>query len=172
MKKQIGIVMLILGVAGFIMATQAKSASKVFGDRLSQTGVHPLVIPVEAGSTYTLAFWGVDEEMGLQTWASLDFSATVTDKSGALLFEKQTIASASSAEEKGGIKRAQNGFEYHHAAQITEPLAVVITAMEADYVDLEVYKDLPDWLNMGPGLSIVFGIVGLVLFLKGRNARA
>ncbi len=170
MKKQIGIVMLIAGAVGFFVMTQTKSSSKVYGERFSQTGVHTLDIAVEAGSTYTFSFWGVDEEMGLQTWATLDMIATVTDESGAELFNKQKMASASSAEEKGGVKRAQNGCEYHHTASTTESLAVVVIATQADYVDVEVHKDLPDWINMGPGLSILFGIVGLVLFLKGRNA--
>lgn len=172
MKKQIGIVMLIAGVVGFLVATQAKSSSKVFGERYSQTGVHTLEIPVEAGSAYIFAFWGVDEETGLQTWGDLDFTATVTDASGVELFKKQKIATASSADETGGIKRAQNGCEYHHVAQSTESLTAVVTATAADYVDVEVYRNLPDWLNMAPGLGILLAIVGLVLFLRGRNATA
>ncbi|MCF7972346.1 MAG: hypothetical protein K9N55_00880 [Phycisphaerae bacterium] len=170
MKKQLGIVVLSVGVVGFFVATQMKSKSQVFGERLSQVQARTLEIPVKAGSAYRFAFWGVDEEMGQQVWANLDFKATVTDSKGAVLFEKQTEASASSSEEKGGIKRAQNGFEYHHTAQTTESLAVALAVTQADYIDLEVYKDLPDWLNMAPGLSILLAIVGLVLFLRGRSA--
>jgi hypothetical protein len=172
MKKQIGMAVLIAGVAGFFVFTQMKSKAQVFEERLPQAAGRTLEIPVAAGSDYTFAFWGVDEEMGQQVWANLDFGATVTDSRGNSLFEKQIQASASSSEEKGGVKRAQNGFEYHHFAQTTEPLTVVVTAKAADYVDVEVYKDLPDWLNMAPGLSILLAIVGLVLFLRGRSAKA
>lgn len=168
MKKKVGMVLVVLGIVGFFAATQVKSLSRVHNERYSQTGTKTVSIPVESGSAYTFFFWGVDEETALQTWAGLDMKATVTDAGGATLFEEQVVASAS--EDTGGVRRAQNGFQYRHEAQASETLTVTIEAIEADYVDLEVFKDLPEWLNLAPGLSILLAIVGLVLFWKARGA--
>ena len=168
MKKKLGLVLVVLGIVGFFAATQAKSLSRVHQERYSQTGTKTASIPVESGSAYTFFFWGVDEETALQTWAGLDMKATVTDSSGKTLFEEQVVATGS--EDTGGVKRAQNGSQYRHEAQASETLAVTIEAIEADYVDLEVFKNLPEWLNLAPGLSIILAIAGLVVFLRARNA--
>ena len=168
MKKQISMACVALGIVGFFGATQLKTKASVYKERLTQADA-TVSVPVEAGSNYTFFFWGVDEEMGLQAWANLDLTGIVTDAQGTTLFTRQVTASASSSEEEGGVKRAQNGFEYHHKAETSETLTATIKAPQADYVDLEIYKDLPEWLNLAPGLSIILAIVGLVLFLKARN---
>ena len=168
--KKLGILFILAGTIGFIAATQYKNTSEVFKKRVSLTGTHTLSVPVAAGSTYVFFFWGVDEESGLQAWANMAFAATVSDSAGNVLFKKRTSASASSSEEKGGIRRAQNGFEYHYKGHTAEPLTITLSIEEGDYVDVAVYKDISDLANILPGLFIIAGIIGVVLYIKGRAA--
>lgn len=168
--KRIGIVLVAVGIAAFVAANMAKDQNRVFSERFTDEAPHQLSVEVEAGSAYTLFFWGRDEETGMPTnWAGMELQLKVVDVDGQkVLLDKKLTASASSAEETGGVKRAQNGEELQYIAPKSGNLSVLVHLLSGDEVTVDVYKNLPTILNLAPGLAIILLVVGVVLFLKGR----
>ena len=169
-KKSAGLVLVILGVVGFFAANVVKSDTAVLEKRITRSGATHLDLPVEKGQRYTVFVWARDEETGFAP-ASLDASYRIVDaRSAKVLSEKVLTASAHSSDETGGIKRAQQGGQYIGGAQDNGHWKVDIELTRGDEVTVDVYRNLPDWLNMGPGLSILVALLGGVFLIKARAA--
>lgn len=171
-QGRIGLALLALAVIGFVLSTEAKDRFLIQEERFSTTGQITVPVAVEAGTPYRLFLWAVDEEQGLQAWAGIEFAAKVLDSQGGVVAERKTSANASSAQETGGIRRAQNGFEFALLPEQSGEMQVIIDFVEGDTLDLEVYRGLSDLQNLLPGLYILSALAGLVLVLKARAAAA
>ena len=165
-KKVVGIVMMVAAAVGFVLANMNRDEYSEASERFSSLGKHTKEIPVKAGEHYRIALWGVDEETGLQTWASLKTTVTVTDSAGKVLHEKELVATES--KETGGIRRAQIGDEFGALADRDDAWVVTVELTEGDHVDLEVFRGLSDLGNVLPGLIVILFVVGLVVWLRNR----
>lgn len=168
-RRRIGIALMLLAAAGFLFSTQAKSRYQIFGERFAAAGTHTASFAVEPAHSYRIFIWAVDEALGLQEWADMQLQATLTSPSSGLLETESAAASASSGQESGGKRRAQDGFEWLVEAAVAESWNLHLDLREGDYVDVEVYRDLSDLRNLLPGLYVLCFLGGIVLFLRGRN---
>ncbi len=169
MKMKTGIIIAVIGVIGFFAGTALKGENKLLEEKLSGSGLKTMPVAVDAGANYTIFFYGISER-GLSSpgFANLDVSVAVKQENGASLFQKRIVASASNSEEKGGVKRAQNSAQYHGNADKTENWLIQVQIADGDEVSVEVYKDLGDFLNIMPGLSVLLLVAGVVFILKAR----
>jgi hypothetical protein len=168
-KRNISIAFIIIGVLGFVWSQNQKKKYRVFQERISNYQPNTFKVNAQTGNEYLFSFWGNDEESGLQQWANMEFAFKIETQSGNWI--KEDTISASESEEKGGVRRAGNGDDIRYTATRSENIIVTATLLEGDYLDLEVYENLPDKTYWFPVLFIAFFIVGLVLFLKARNAK-
>ena len=166
--KKISIVLIAAAIIGFFFFTDLKGRYQVFEQRFSASTSAPVEVLLHPYKAHTAFFWAVDEEHGFE-WASVEAKVALAAEDGQVLASGEINATGS--EENGGIKRAQNGFDEIVPAG---PLDTYLTVelVRGDYVDVEVYADLPTWLHLAPGVSILFGLVGVVLYLKNRAANA
>ena len=163
-KRVLSLVIIAAAGVGFVVNSEMKSLHRVLNERLTDSTAGPLVVPVSPLSEHTIEFWAVDEERGF-TWASVEARYVVRDEDGTRLVEKPLVASAS--EEDGGVKRASIGSTVHVPAGPTA-LHIEVTLQKGDYIDVEVYRDLPAWTALAPGIYALLGCVGIVLFLRSR----
>lgn len=168
MMKPVGIVLMIVGVAGFIGGTESKSDYEIVSKSGSTKSAIDESVQTEAGHSYQISAWGCAEETGLQKWASMSGELVVTGADGKQLYRKAFSASASSSEETGGVRRAQNGTEFRYQAEADGKIQITGKLTEGDSLEVKVYEDLSEASNLLPGLSIILGIAGLVLFLRSR----
>ena len=166
-RKFLGIGVMVVAAVGFVLANMNRDEYLEASERFSSLGKHTKEIPVKAGQHYRIAVWGVDEETGLQAWASLSAKVTVTDSAEKVLHEKELVASES--KETGGIRRAQIGDEFGAVAERNDSWIVTVELIEGDYVDLEVFRGLSDLGNVLPGLIVILFVVGLVVWLRNRG---
>jgi hypothetical protein len=169
-KKQLGMAVMLVAIVGFVFFSENKSDYVVLDETYGNCGEISRELAVRKGQSYRISVWGIDEETGLQQWGNLKAALLVADSKGEVLCRKSFNASASSSQESGGVRRAQNGTECVHKAQSAEKLMITILFEEGDKVSLQVHENLGDLENMLPGLFLIFGLGGLVLFLKGRSA--
>jgi hypothetical protein len=162
--------LVVLGATGFVAATQAKSKNTVAHAEYKERGTHGLAVPVRRGQAYTVFAWGRDEELGFEP-ARLDASVRVIGADGRqVLLDKALVASAMQADETGGVKRAQHGAQHEGHADRDGVWLVQVELRAGDIVTVDVFRDLPTWLNLAPGLAVVLGLVGVVLFFKAQRA--
>ena len=165
MKKPIALLLLALALAGFFGGNMLKDRTQVFEKRIQSTTASPVAIALDPGAAHTVFIWAVDEDTGYH-WASVDARVTLRDAAGVELVAGPIQATQSEA--KGGVKRAQNGFDTVVSAGVSAAF-LTVELIEGDYVDVEIYADLPTWLHLAPGISILVGLVGLVLYLRSRS---
>ncbi|MCF7730831.1 MAG: hypothetical protein K9N23_04050 [Akkermansiaceae bacterium] len=174
-KKTVGAVLMGLGIIGFFGGNMLKSRSQILEEKLTSVGPHSVTLPVTAGKSYTVFLWGRDEKSeSLPGFAGMEFSAKVIGADrGKVIFEQASVsASASSSEAGGGIKRAQNGCEFTATAETSGNWTLQIDLKTGDEVTVDAYQGLSVFHNLAPGLAIICGLIGLILFLKGRAAAA
>lgn len=165
-KKQIAIALLIIGVVGFIYSENQKKNYLIFEKRISSNIEFVQKIYAQAGNNYLFSFWGNDEEGALQEWADMEFIFKIETSSGEILEEKKIVATGS--DDDGGIKRAANGDDVKYSAHQSGDLIVTTTLTDGDYLDIEVYENLPENTYWMPILFIAIFITGLVMFMKAR----
>jgi hypothetical protein len=165
-KMRIGFGLVLIAVVGFIGATQGRNEHRILDEDYTRPGRYEELLPVLAGHGYRIAAWGLDEETGLQRWATVEATVTVLDSAGQVVFEEAFNATASA--ETGGVRRAQNGAEYLHEAEEDGELTLRVDLVEGDHVDLEVFADMDVITNLLPGLCVLLLLLGAVLILKAR----
>lgn len=168
--KMWGMILLGFGVIGFIAFSEKKDKFEVFEIRYTTTGNYSEEIDVLTGDEYLVSVWGSDDETGLQQWASVDYIVRLIDNSKNLVIEERITDTDS--EEKGGIIRAQNGFDHAYVPDYTGKLFLNTEFIEGDEMTINIYRNLPDRIYYMPVLFIVMFIVGLFLFLKSRKAKS
>mgnify|MGYP000957561347 FL=1 len=91
----------------------------------------------------------------------------IITESGVIVEEKNIVATGT--EDDTGKKRATNGDDVKFSATKSESISLFATLVNGDYMDIEIYENLPEnnyWL---PVLFIGIFITGLILYLKSRN---
>lgn len=164
-KKLLGLTMLIGGIVMFVFFNQKNKQFLEFSKTGSTLSPINLEMPVEAGNDYLVKFWFSDEETGYH-WASAlaDFS---------IYFNEEQIHtkkySATSSDETGGVKRAQNTDEIRYTPSKSGKLIFKGELLEGDKWEVLVYKNMSDKENMAPPLALIVAIVGIVLVFRNRK---
>lgn len=162
--KIISIILLAFSLIGFILSSEKKDNNTVFEKR-GTSKEFEFETELEGAFDYIISYWVVDEETGYQ-WASVSSFAEVFIND--TLAESKTI-DFSESDEKGGIKRAQNGFEYHFKPMRNTKVMLKGVLYKGDYWEWIIYKGISETENIRPGLFIILFLVSLFLFLKFRK---
>ena len=154
---------MIISIVGFIATTENKSSFLILEERGSSESFE-FDVNLATNTEYIFSFWVIDEEGGYG-WASVTaYSEIVINDS--IVYAK-TI-DFSEAEEDGGLKRAQGGFNFNYHSEKSKIAKFKGILKEGDQWQVEVYEDLTEVENMKPGLFIILFIISLVFFLKVR----
>jgi hypothetical protein len=166
-KKKFAIGLLILSVVGFVFSQNQKKKYLIFEERNSSKN-YAKEFYVETGNKYMFSVWGTDEEGASQRWATFDATVKLTDENNSILQEKQITASDS--DNDGTIRRATNGSDIRLIPEKNQKVLLSYTLVEGDYMDIEVYQNLPENAYWLPVLFIAIFLSGIVLWLKARNS--
>lgn len=165
-KKKIAVALIIIGVAGFIYAQNIKSKSRIFKQRYTTHNPIMQEIKVLNGNHYIFSVWGTDEEQGIQQWADLQGNVELVSSENKIL--EQRPFAASESEESGGIKRATNGHDIKFTAEKDEIVLIKANLIQGDYLDIEVYENLPENAYWLPVIFIAVFLTGIVMYLRAR----
>ena len=83
---------------------------------------------------------------------------------------KEDSIYASTATERGGIRRAINGFEYSYTPEVQGNVTLTVVLKNGDRIDVLVYKDIPVFIVLLPGLSCLLAFISVFLLFK-QNAK-
>lgn len=167
-KKIIGIIFLVVGVIGFFYFANQKNERKIFQERVSSPELKTLNIDLEQNQTYEIKFWGVDEQMtGVFDQAYFEADISIKNIHGHILFNQSLISIHEV--ETGGKRVTHDGVEYIHTPKTDENIQIELKIIKGDYIDIEVYKNMDSETDALPGISIIFALIGLVLFLRNRK---
>ena len=154
---------MIISIVGFIATTENKSSFLILEERGSSESFE-FDVNLATNTEYIFSFWVIDEEGGYG-WASVTaYSEIVINDS--IVYAK--TVDFSEAEEDGGLKRAQGGFNFNYLSEKSKIAKFKGILKEGDQWQIEVYEDLTEVENMKPGLFIILFIISLVFFLKVR----
>lgn len=167
-KKWFGILLMAIGIIGFIFNANKKNDMKVFEKRVSTNQPQNFTVELSANHVFEIKFWGVDEEM-TQTFNSPTFSSNIEiiNEKGDLIFNESLESVIS--REIGGKRVTHDGLSFSYETQEDEIIQIHTQITMGDYMDVEVYEDLSSEADALPGVFIILAIIGLVLFLRGRN---
>jgi hypothetical protein len=165
-KKKIAIGLILVGIVGFIYSQNIKSKYRIFEQRYTTHNSIVQEIKVLNGNHYIFSVWGTDEEQGIQQWADLQGNVELVNPENKILEKKQFAASES--EDKGGIKRATNGHDIKYTAEKDENILVKANLIKGDYLDIEVYENLPENAYWLPVICIAVFLAGIVMYLRVR----
>lgn len=167
-KKKIAVGLLIIGVIGFIYSQNIKSGYRIYKERISGSKEFNHEFYLTAGNNYMFSVWGTDEEGALRPSANLEVGVQLLERKGKIVEEK--LITATSSNDDGGLKRANNGYDIRYHPLENGEVILKSSLLRGDYVDIEVYENLPENIYWFPVLFIAVFIIGLILFLKARNS--
>lgn len=152
---------------GFIVSNTAKTAFEIFETKSSSKTIEAS-IDLESETEYKFWFWAIDENTGYDPAdMSAEVKITIEDET---VFERKI--STSEFEEKGGIKRAQNGFEFKYTNGEKKTIANISGKfIKGDSWEIKAYKNMSDTVNIAPGLWIIILLIGVFIFLRIRNKK-
>jgi len=165
LRKTIGLIMLIGGIIMFVMFNQKNKGYLEISDSGSSMKRIDLEMHAGAGNDYLVKFWFLDEETGYQ-WASAsaDFSIYFNDQQ---IHTKKY--SASSSDDSGGVKRAQDTDEIRYTPTDSGKLILKGELTKGDKWEVKIYKNMNDQENMAPPAALIVAVIGLVLALKKKK---
>lgn len=166
-KKEWAVIIIFVGVMGFILGEGNKSSYRIFDKRLTINGEYHEEVLLISGLKYVVSVFGSDEELGFQRWAKLDFNLLVSDYQGDSIIQKKI--SASEAREKGGKRRVVDGLDFHYVAKYPDKLFIKINFMRGDDLDIKIYENIPEFANFLPSIFIFVFIFGIFYYLRVRN---
>jgi hypothetical protein len=152
----VGLTMLVLGVGGFTYLWGARDRSLVE----ENTGTDQLIdcaLNVERGHVYEVSLSAVDSA-GLP-WNRVDVEASV-------LFDGEAIYSDSLMVQEFPGKSAKDGFSFRADVRSDGVLQVDGYMHYGQRWTVSVYKDLPPFLDVGPFVFAVVGLLGLVCVVQ------
>lgn len=165
-KKQISYGLLAIGFLGFIYAQNMKSDYEVFSERVTSQNQSSIDFSLLNNHNYLFSFWGNDESSTMGPYASLEVEIKIIGSDNNIITENVIYASGS--EDKGGYRRAANGEDIEYFSPHNQQITIQYHIVEGDYLDIEIYEDLPQNAYWMPVLFIAIFITGLVLFMKAR----
>ncbi len=167
-KKQISYGLLAIGFLGFIYAQNIKSAYEVFSDRITSPNQNSIQFDLLNNHNYLFSFWGNDETSTMGPYASLEVYITIKGSDGKTIASTTIVDTGS--EDKGGFRRAANGEDIEYFSPHNQKVTIQYHIAEGDYLDIEIYEDLPQNAYWMPVIFIVIFLIGIFMYLKFRKA--
>lgn len=166
MKKKASYALLAIGILGFVYSQNIKSNYRIFSERVSSSDDEPVNLKLLNGHAYMFSLWGNDESSTMGEYASLEAKVTIQGSDARIIDSRKIIASGT--EDKGGIRRAANGYDFRYRPEHSEQISLKYNLIEGDYLDIEIYEDLPENAYWMPVVFIAIFIAGFVTYLKSR----
>lgn len=167
-KKITGIIFVVIGIIGFLYTSNQKSNKLVLQEKAAGFETKTNQVEVEEAENYEIKFWGVDEEMtGVFQQPYFEAKISIRDGQNHLLFNQDLISVHEI--ETGGKRTTHSGLDYLHSPRNTEVITISTQIIKGDYLDIEVYKNLDSESDALPGIFIIVGIIGMVLYLRSRK---
>lgn len=165
MRKMIGWAMLIGGIVFFVFLNQANK--KYLEINATGSSMLPINVEweVEAENEYLVKCWFLDEETGFE-WASMEAELRI-EQNGKQVHAENYVASSS--EDSGGVKRAQNTDEIRYIPAVSGVMSVNGRLIKGDKWEVEIYKNMSDKENLAPPFALLVAVIGLVLVLKSKK---
>ena len=148
--------LLALGIGGFTYLWGARGRSLME----ENTGTDPLIgcaVNVERGHVYEVSLSAVDSA-GLP-WNKVDVEASV-------LFNGEAVYSDSFTVQEFPGKSAKDGFSFRADVRSDGLLQVDGYMRDGQRWTVSVYRDLPPFLDVGPFVCAVVGLLGLVCVVQ------
>jgi hypothetical protein len=148
----VGLILLALGLGGFYFYWGARDRSLVE----EAAGTDPWIacsLRVERGHVYEVSL-SAENSAGLP-WNKVDVEASV-------LFDGETIYSDSFAVSEFPGKSARDGFSFRADVRSDGLLMVDGYMREGQRWRVSVYRDLPPFLDAGPFVCAIVGLLGLI----------
>jgi hypothetical protein len=152
----VGLALVALGVGGFTYLWGARDRSLVE----ESTGTDPLIgcaLNVEKGHVYEVSLSAVDSA-GLP-WNKVDVEASV-------LFNGEAVYSDYFTVQEFPGKSAKDGFSFRADVRSDGLLQVDGYMRDGQRWTVSVYRDLPPFLDVGPFVCVVVGLLGLVCVVQ------
>lgn len=167
-KKNTGIIFIIIGVIGFFYASSIKGDKLVFNERVSSYNLESFQVNVDGGENYEIKFWGVDEEMtGVFQQPYFEAQLSIRDGQNHLLFNQDLMSIHEI--ETGGKRTTHDGLDYLHSPKSNEVITISAQIIKGDYLDIEVYKNLDSETDALPGVFIIIAIIGVFVYFRSRK---
>jgi len=165
-KKQIAIYVICFAIGGFILSEMYKSSFQIVDKEYGSIGIYEEQISLKSGIKYVVSVNGMDEEMGIQQWADLEFNVVIINKDKEEICNRNIVGTTT--QETGGIRRVNNSCETYYTASYADYIDVFIDFKEGAEVELKVYEDISDLGNLAPSLFIILLFIAIVYYIKIR----
>jgi hypothetical protein len=148
----VGLVLLVLSLGGFSFFWGARDRSLVE----EAAGTDPWIacsLNVEQGHVYEVSI-SAEDRMGLP-WNKVDVEASI-------LFDDETIYSDSFTVQEFPGKSARDELSFKADVRSSGILEVDGYMREGQSWSVSVYRDLPPFLDVGPFICAILGLLGLI----------
>ncbi len=159
--KIIIVSVMILSIIGFVMSTEHKKTMRIINERGSSKNFE-FTIDLATNTDYVFSFWAIDEEGGFH-WATVSAYAEVIIGDSTVYLK---TVNQSESDDSGGLKRAQNGFNFNYHCDKAVKAVFKGKLTQGDQWQVEVYEGLTQEKNMKPGLFIILFLASLFVFFK------
>jgi|GEM_PF-3816927 len=167
-NKYIGIVLIVFSILAYFYVSEKKSAYLVLKEHFTEKKQHFIYPELLEGNNYFMFFGaGAKQNKNTQT-TEVNVLISIHEQNGDLIAQDEI--NAISNLKSGGLKQTENSFDFSYTAQKNTRLSIEITFLKGDYTHVEIYKNLPKYINLIPGLFIITGLFGLIIFVKGRKS--
>ena len=167
-RKFIGILIMLIGVVGFVRYNNIKNEYRIFEERFSGATQHQAEIFTKVTHDYQFFFWGVDEQFQSEHgYPEFSGEFKIVDKNNTVLLDTAFSVGSPSVDDEG-INRAQNGFYFYYNPPKDETVKVIMNIVSGDYIDLEIHEDLPESIALTPPLFIFIFVIGLIVLLRKK----
>ena len=166
-KKHLALSIIVACILGFIVAQGMKSNYRIFQKRIFLEAEFKHEFYAEAGINYIVSIWGSSENRVLKEWATLEMRYQLLNASGTMIADTTITAIGGKVSE--GNMMARNGKDIHFKTEESGTIVLKCWLVEGDYIDVEIYKALPENIYFLPPLFIFGFVFGLFWYMKVRN---
>lgn len=164
-KSLLGIALVAVGIIGFVVGTENRKGHRI--DGATGSGIVSFQMQVEPPHTYRVSF-SIEAEKGESLPGFATAEGEVAVHLDGDVVTSRTLAATSSGDARGGVKRAIQTAEIDVSPEKPGLLRVKGSLRQGDRWTLDLYRDLGTGGDLAPGLFLLVGVVGLVLFLRSR----
>jgi hypothetical protein len=164
--KHIGILLMLIGLVGFVYFTAQKNETKIYEKKYRSEGSRTDSVFLSNNAEYIISFWAIDEEpAGFNEWPHMEARIKLFTKSEKL-FTKKIVST--DTKDVGGMRRAQDYTDFSYHPKLSEMLYLKSELTAGDECEIIIYSELSESMNIKPGLFVIVLVTGIFVFLKYR----